>query len=544
MGKGIDKEILMQELGRINLAIEKMQIEDRNEIDELEKLLIEDEYEDSEGNFYEFFKSSWSYFDPEPYKDNWHLQCMAEHAQACIEGVSDLKNLLVTIPPRNSKSKIFSVALPAWAWGPAKRPQEKFITASYTQSLSTELCVNSRQLMNHPWYRQKWMTGGDGVFDFSSDGNTKTRIDNNVGGYRVTTTPGGAALGLGFSVCIIDDPLNAKQANSDTYLQSVLDWYRGAIKNRANDPLTARTIVIMQRLAEQDLAGYILENEHQFFHLNIPEEFEKQYTFFSPIDKNDPRTTEGQLLWPERFDEDFIEEQKKDPYSYAAKYQQRPAPLGGGIIKRDWLQTYYEVPLYFDTLVSCFDLSMVDSDNADYTVGTVWGKIDGDIYLIDMIRNKMSVIEQIEAILYMERKYPQCRAKLIEAKANGPAVIKMLEKKISGIIAIEPSEYGGNKQARLHACVPEFASKSVKFPDVTIAPWIDDVVSELMMFPKGKHDDIVDTIAYAISWLSLNHMGSKITLNQDMFHNKNDSLSDFKTYFEPTNIKQIKNFDF
>lgn len=468
---------------------------------ELAELLVEEEYEECEKSLYAFIVASWENgLDPNPYVDSWHIHCMAEHVQACIEG--QIKNLLITIPPRHSKSKVVSVAAPAWTWGPKKMPKEKFISASYGDRLATDLVINTRNLMLSPWYQNRWV-GKDKVFRFASDSNTKTRYDNDKGGYRIATTPGGVGMGVGFSVALVDDPLNGNKADSELERDAVISWYRGVLANRANDPHTARKIIVMQRLHELDLAGYVLENE-DFFHLNIPAEFEKSYTFISPIGVNDPRVREGQLLCPDRFDEVFLDDQKKDPYKYAAMYQQRPAPLEGGLIKRDWLQRYFEpeLPDRFDIVVMAADLSCDDTAGSDYTVVTVWGKSGGRIYLLDLVRDRMDINGQLGAIRYLAKKYPQARTKLVEKKANGAALIKMLQRELTGLVPCEPKDFGGDKVSRLKACVPEFASNSVYIPHDQLFPWVKDFVAELTSFPKAKNDDQVDSTAYALNWLA------------------------------------------
>ena len=405
-----------------------------------------------------------------------------------------------TVLSHNSKSTILSIALPTWRW--IKAPQEKFITASYSERLYLQNSVSSRRLINHPWYSNRWIGEGPGRYTINKDSNQKHRIDNNKYGYRVATSPGGMGMGLGYSVCIIDDPLDGKDAQSDIERNKVNDWYTGTILNRADDPNSDVIIVVAQRLHEDDLPGFLLE-QGGYFHLNIPEEFERQYTFMSPIGFNDVRQREGELICPDRFDPDFIETQKKKPFDYAAKYQQRPVPLGGGIVKREWIQYYDVRPDQFEIVISSFDLSMVSSTTADFTVGTVWGKQDNKYYLLDMIRDRMDVISQIQAIQYIYNKYPECRATLIEAKANGPAVIKMLEKEIPNIIPIEPKDFGGNKEARLNACVPEFVSKSVYLP--ANSDQTNIILTELLSFPRGRYDDIVDSVSQALNWLILNH---------------------------------------
>lgn len=442
-------------------------------------------------------------------------------------------------------SKVVSVFTPAWVWGCAGKPEEKFITASHSERLATDLVVNSRNLMQSPWYRNKWI-GKNKVFEFASDVNTKTRIDNNAGGSRVATTPRGSGLGFGFSVAILDDVLDAEAAHSETELEQVIRWFEGTLRNRANDPKTARIIVIMQRLAENDICGHIKETDPSFFHLILPAEYNPKLTFTSPIGINDWRKKEGELLIPDRLNQEFLDQQKKDPYSYACKYDQLPAPIGGGIIKEDWLQHYFSLPKTFDILLQSWDFSF--KADGDYTVGTVWGRKGAYIYLVDLFREQIGINEQIKAVCKMQEKHPYARTILVEDKANGQAIMDMLGRHLSGIIAVNPKS---NKEERLKACVPEFNSGCIWVPHESIPQyhWIKEWKREITTFPKAKYDDQVDSTTQAINYLatiskpSVSYLTEEVQQNsasvaKQIFGVSGDSNY---SYYSPKSIRSIFN---
>lgn len=153
-------------------------------------------------------------------------------------------------------------------------------------------------------------------------------------------------------------------------------------------------------------------------------------------------------------------------------------------------------------MIQSWDLSVDDTDGASFTVGQVWGRVGADPFFIDQIRQRMDVNAQVKAILDLSDRYPQARTKLIEAKANAPAIIKMLQRRVSGLIPIEPKDYGGSKVARLEACVPEFASRNVFLPTPDLYPWVKDFIKELLLFPKSAHKDQVDAASQALNWLA------------------------------------------
>jgi len=135
-------------------------------------------------------------------------------------------------------------------------------------------------------------------------------------------------------------------------------------------------------------------------------------------------------------------------------------------------------------------------DSSSYVVGQVWGKSGVDKYLIDQVRDRMNFTESLKAVKNLSAKYPEAKAKFIEKKANGAAIITSLRKQISGIIPVNPS---GSKIERLYAVTPQFESGNVYIPDPSIAPWVNDYVEELVSFPNATNDDQTDTTSQALN---------------------------------------------
>ena len=476
---------------------------------ELERLLKEEDYYLCEGSLYHYLKSGWSYIANGIYKDSWYIEAICDHVQACIEGRLGGNSLIVSIPPRHLKSSICSVAAPTWTWGPANLPTTKFLSYSYSQPLSTRDALKSRRIIQTKWYQDAWSDR----FNLSGDQNAKTRYENDWMGYRIASSVTGAATGEGYDVLIVDDPINALRAVSDVELEKVIEWWTGAMPSRADDPLTARRIVIMQRLHQNDLVGHIEETEiDRWTVLKIPMEYDQRY-WFSPLEWQDPRTKEGELLSPDRFPQTEVDNLKKKmgEYRYSAQYQQEPIPKDGGIIKDEWFR-YYTVDRDYEMVWQSWDLAQDSGDNNDYTVGTVWGKIGCDRYLLDMFRGQWDVNDQAKYIVRANRKHPQTRVNLIENKANGHAVNKLLKDPVQiqkvhhyavpGLTLVDPKKMGGDKSARLLLCSTEFSAGSVYFPKSDRLPAIKEVKKELCGFPKYRTDDITDSISQALNWIA------------------------------------------
>ena len=255
-------------------------------------------------------------------------------------------------------------------------------------------------------------------------------------------------------------------------------------------------------------------------HLCLPAEYEGPRRATS-IGFSDPRTIIGELLWKERYGTPEIEDLKRRLGSYAAagQLQQRPSPLGGGILKRHWWRYFQpqganlppvvvslpdgtlmsipaiNAPSYVDEQIQSWDCSFKDLDTSDYVVGQAWAR-SGSIYLLGhQIRARMDCPATIKAIRELSQKWPGTLAKLIEDKANGSAVIQMLQHEIPGILPVNPE---GGKVARAMAVSPLIEAGNVYLPHPLYAPWVNDFIEECAAFPNGAHDDQVDAMTQAL----------------------------------------------
>ena len=209
----------------------------------------------------------------------------------------------------------------------------------------------------------------------------------------------------------------------------------------------------------------------------------------------------GSALCPERFSIDRLQKIRKatGEYFFGSLYQQRPSPLEGSHFKRSWWKYYKVAPDDFDMVIQSWDCTFKDTNKSDYVVGQVWGKRGAQFYLLDQVRDRMDINATITAIRALSAKYPNSTAKLIEDKANGPAVISLLNREIPGLIGIEPE---GGKLVRAVAIAPYVEAGNVFLPDPSTASWVGDYVGEFATFPNGSFDDMVDSTSQSINWLA------------------------------------------
>lgn len=482
----------------------------------------------------EYIQEAWHVVEPKtPYIHNWHIDAMCEHLEAVSRG--EIQYLVINIPPRYMKSLSVSVFWPTWEW--TWWPESRWLTSSYGAGLAIRDALKSRRLIQSPWYQGNWGR----VFALTGDQNQKSRYENDRTGYRIATTVAGTGTGEGGDRILVDDPLKQTDAHSEARRVAANEWWDQTMSTRGNDPETAAWIVICQRLHEQDLPGYILDRmqrgEEDYELLIIPAEYEPTlYTtllglnveanqYKTKLGWSDPRTDPGELLWPSRFSREKVEDLKRKLGSMAtaAQLQQHPAPAEGALFKDEWWRfwkpkgvdvppvriktakgTFYEAPCIelpdeFDEQLQSWDMAFKDLKENDFVVGGVWAKKDASRFLLDQVRDRMNIVKTIEAVRRMSANWPLALAKLIENKANGPAVVQLLHGEIPGLIEVDPD---GSKVSRANAVIPMIEAGNVYLPHPHVAPWVHDYLKEFRFFPVGANDDQVDQTTQALRrWL-------------------------------------------
>src|ERR1700676_4502992 len=383
-----------------------------------------------ENDFGGFVRDAWHVLEPHtPFQDNWHVDLIAEYLAMVRR--REIRRLIINVPPRHMKSLLVTVMFPAWIW--TKEPHSRFICSSYADSLATKHNLDRRTLIESPWYQSLW---GDRV-TIASDQNQKTEFLNEARGHMISTSTGGSITGKGANYIVVDDPHNPLQVASEVSRETTLNYFDQALSTRMDDPMRDVIVVVMQRLHEQDLTGHLLEQQG-WEHVSIPAEAERVEKWKFPVTNREVVRQPGDLLWPNRFPHKVLEDAKVrlGTYAYAGQYQQRPAPAEGGILKRHWWRRYDVLPIKFDQVVQSWDFAFKDSKQSDFVVGQVWGRIGSNKYLLDQLRGRYTFSQSLQAMRTLTARWPQCHAKLVEDKANGPAIIDTLRNELTGIIAV------------------------------------------------------------------------------------------------------------
>jgi predicted phage terminase large subunit-like protein len=435
---------------------------------------------------------------------NWSTQAVTHALQRVASG--ETTRLIITIPPRHLKSICASVALPAFLLG--HDPTRKVICVSYADDLAVKFSNDCCAVMQAEWYRRTFLHT-----QIDRAKNTETEFRTTKRGYRLATSIGGTLTGRGGDVIIIDDPIKPQDANSEAIRKKTIQWYENTLLSRLDDKVRGAIVLVMQRLHLDDLAGHLLE-KGGFEHLCLPAIAEQPETISLGHGWVHHRKVDD-VLDPIREPLSSLNKLRADmtPLQFSAQYQQRPIPLEGNIIKREWLKYFTgAIPLVpGDYFVISWDTAMKSSELCDYSVGTVWhvqgrGKKKN---LVDVVRGRFEYPELVtQAVaLWKKWKFEGVTSHLvIEDKGSGSSLIQSLE--AERIYSHYKPKLDGDKVMRLTAQAAEFHAGTIHLRED--APWVGDLLAELLGFPGVRHDDQLDSISQALAcmqWVESHRSG-------------------------------------
>lgn len=418
------------------------------------------------------------------YKFPPHLQVLD---QALVDvAAGRITRLVVEMPPRHGKSMESSEFFPPYFLG--RFPDKRIILASYGATLASSFGRKARDLFE---------AYAPTLFGLSVDPAHRSVDDWGIDGHdggMVTVGVGGGITGKGADVLIIDDPVkNHEEAHSEGQREKVWDWYTSTAYTRLEPD--GAVIIIQTRWHEDDLAGRAqLQEDEGWTVIRMP-------AICDDPDHDPLGRAAGDPLWPGRYTAERLAAIAKTVGSFVwnALYQQRPVAAEGNVLKKAWWQRYdgspRDVAERCDELIQSWDLAFKDSDGADRVSGQVWGRVGTDYYLLDCRTAVLGFPATKDAVRGMTRDWPGALTKLVEDKANGPAIIADLKAEMHGLTPVEPQ---GGKMARVIAVSPLVEAGHVYLPQRAVAPWVDEFIAETAGFPTAKHDDQVDAMSQAL----------------------------------------------
>lgn len=522
--------------------------------DAIEAEAIEEERARCEGSLIEFFIRAWPEIgEPGSPIISWHHEEIAAHLEAVARG--EIRALVINQPPRTSKSSLVNCIYPAWLWAqPPDRqavlmgPHVKILSVSYGATLAEDMAVKMRRLVTGAWYQKLW---GHRI-QLHVDQAARSNFGNTAGGERMSYSIEGGILGRGGDIQIIDDPHHIKGAESEVQRRETLEGMR-ALVTRVTDPRRSARIMVMQRLNMDDATNYALENwGDDVVHLWYPMRFDETRPCPS-----DHRSREGELLWPEVWNEKAVRQEEKElgPYHSSGQLQQAPVPRGGGVIKRAWWRLWPDDAdaevnqsaryrcascnwagerFYAGPEVDCPQCGMVaqrrivfpetsfrilsldtgigDKEVNSFSAGTVWGIWHGKdeaprVILMEAWRGRPMLrggstgekgLVEIAAGLANRRLVDLV---LIEKKTRGVDLYNELERELRdypwSLDFFDPTGRG-DKTARLTSTQPLFTNDLIWAPNTT---WAETVINEVSEVPFSRYDDLADTFSSAMIYL-------------------------------------------
>lgn len=475
----------------------------------------------AEKRFIDFVQLMWPILEPgRPFLRGWAMEAICDHLQAVSEG--RIRKLLINVPPGFCKSLLTDVFWPAWEWGPLNRPHLRYVCASYSSGLTERDNDRCRILMQHPAYRKLW---GD-RFEFDKDATIK--FTNNKRGFKLATSVGGISTGERGDRVIIDDPHSVKQAESDAVRNEALRWFSETMPTRHNNKKKGVTIVIMQRVHQEDVSGLILGEVSSsayanlaegggagkplpgYVHLCLPMEYAKEHphagdnAMLSPIGFVDPRTEEGELLFPELFDGDDVEELKGElrswggTYAEAGQLEQRPTSRQGGLFNTTKLQfcEMHAVPEGgVDVTVRAWDFAGSKRQTSPWTVAAKMRFVAGCVYVMDVKRERVTPTGLDELVVATAKEDgTEVRIDMPQDPGQaGLAQVAHLSKKLHGYdvrFSVEP----GEKEKRAYPFAAQVGAGNVW---IVRGSWNSEYLNEMRMFPASKFKDQIDASSRA-----------------------------------------------
>lgn len=403
----------------------------------------------------------------------------------------------MSLPPQHGKSEAISKRLPAYTLG--KNPDKKIVNVGYNHTFISKFNVATQRIIDDELYRQLFpKTTISGKYQ-AMPGNFARNVDQfEIVGHKgsyTTVGVGGGLTGHSVDIAIIDDPIkDSVEANSEVTREKIWEWFNTVLMTRLHNE--SQVLIVMTRWHEDDLIGRLLQIE--------PDRWES-LVFQAIKDEDAPDYDQRQIgepLWPDKHSLDtLLEKRKVSPRTFQSLYQQNPTPSSGNVFQKEWFKFCdMENPKRsdFDKCCTSWDMTFKDNDGSDYVVGLAMGLKGADIYVFAEVRRIMNFPDTLKAFMGFTNRYSWIQARLVEDKANGPAVIATLGDKIGGIIPINPE---GSKEARAHDASALCESGNVYLPDPHKNPWVEPFINELCTFPNGRYDDRVDAFSQGVQYL-------------------------------------------
>ena len=391
----------------------------------------------------------------------------------------EILRLIVSIPPRHSKTEHVSRRFPAWFLG--RNPQKQVIGTSYSDEKANGNSLAVREIIKDKRYQNLWQR------TFTSENIQRWQFSEkiNKNPNYLSAGVGGGITGEGADLFIIDDPIkNSEEAESKLIRDKQWEWYTTTARTRLQPH--AAIVVTMARWHEDDLVGRLLD-------LQKKDPVADKWSVLHMKAIND----DGEALWPEMYP---IEELLKIRASIGEKtfnslYQGEPKLAEGNVFKREWFKFYKEIPQDITVKVVFWDTAYKARQQNDFSAGVLVGLSKNNYYILDVLYKRYEYPE-LKKMIQAEYDRDLPAVVLVEDKASGQSIVQELQRETR--IPVLPFKVDREKVSRANSVTPLFQARKVYLPDS--APWLYDFMDELCGFPSAAHDDMVDACVGALMY--------------------------------------------
>jgi len=427
------------------------------------------------------------------YSFPWHLQKLMSILEAVERG--ELTRVMITFPPRHGKSETSSVLFPAWFAG--KNPDAEVMVVSGTQKLASRFGNKCRNIIKSDSYKQ--------IFphvELDSSSHAKSDFSFKEGGSLLFSGIGGQITGRGAHLFIIDDLIPGREeADSEAFRESARAWYEEECYNRLMSDAKCphgRLVVIGTRWRADDIHGWLLDPEAQ-----MKVEDWTIFNFPALAEEDEEHRKAGEALWPQILSKEALENiRESKPRMFAGTYQQKPYIETGNIVQRKWLTIEkIDDDALIPPRILALDTAFKEGEDNDYSAATVLQRTrNGKIVILYAERRKLNfpaLLKWIEAFA----KIYGVQGIIVEDKASGQSVIQTLRDKTRMPIIPIQIKKGEDKEQRLHSIVPFLESGGIILHKWIPSTTQEELITELLQFPNGAHDDMVDSFVHGVRYL-------------------------------------------
>lgn len=425
--------------------------------------------------------------------DDFHL-LIATYLEKCYRG--ELNRLIINIPPRHWKTEMITKCFPAWVlWN---RPNAKFIVTGYSSTLTQQFSLETRDIVQSSIYKNVFPRL-QGIRD---EQNTKEYWVLNEGGSYYATGTGGSITGKGSDFFLIDDPLKPDEAESDIIRTGINNWFENTVPSRLDNPKKGCIIIIMQRTHEDDLCGHLIEKmkNHTWDDwtvLSLPSIAEQDELI--TVDDCVFKRKKGDVLHPKRFDAESIEKIRKNMNNstFECQYQQNPISKESQEFHTEWFKYLdrNDIPTW-GRVFTTVDPAWTKQSYSDYTSILTGKFIDDKLYILGYTAGKFDPAEAIDEIIKHIKLYnpEKIGVEAIQAKGVLSVPLKNTCQAMGMYVNIEEIAQKGDKESRIRKLIPLFRDGLVMFVRGIEDGQEVSLEKQLLTFPRGKHDDVIDSL--------------------------------------------------